>query len=71
MYTVCHNTIMSSEDQDTQLQRDALREAGYVTLFEDKISTRKTERPGLAAALYLRAGDELVVWKLDRLGRSV
>ena len=41
-------------------------------IFEEKISTRKTERPGLAAALdYLRPGDTLCVWKLDRLGRSV
>lgn len=40
--------------------------------FEDKISSRKTDRPGLAAALeYLRSGDTLAVWKLDRLGRSV
>ena len=39
---------------------------------EDKISSRKTDRPGLAAALeYLRRGDTLAVWKLDRLGRSV
>jgi DNA invertase Pin-like site-specific DNA recombinase len=63
---------VSSDDQDTRLQRDALRQAGYVKLFEDKISSRKAERPGLAAALdYLRSGDELAVWKLDRLGRSV
>ncbi len=40
--------------------------------FEDKIASRKTDRPGLAAALeYLRSGDTLAVWKLDRLGRSV
>jgi DNA invertase Pin-like site-specific DNA recombinase len=63
---------VSTDDQDTRLQRTALREAGPVKLFEDKISSRKTERPGLAAALdYLRDGDELLVWKLDRLGRSV
>jgi DNA invertase Pin-like site-specific DNA recombinase len=54
------------------LQRDALRDAGCAKLFEDNVSSRKADRPGLAAALdYLRAGDELVVWKLDRLGRSV
>jgi DNA invertase Pin-like site-specific DNA recombinase len=63
---------VSSEAQDTRLQRDALTEAGALKFFEDKISSRKTERPGLAAALeYLRFGDVLVVWKLDRLGRSV
>ncbi|MGH3857262.1 MAG: recombinase family protein, partial [Pseudonocardiaceae bacterium] len=63
---------VSSEAQDTQLQRDALAAAGCAKFFEDKISSRKTGRPGLAAALdYLRAGDTLAVWKLDRLGRSV
>jgi len=63
---------VSSEAQDTQLQRGALTEAGCMKFFEDKISSRKTERPGLAAALeYLRSGDTLAVWKLDRLGRSV
>ena len=63
---------VSSEAQDTQLQRDALTEAGCVKFFEDKISSRKTDRPGLGAALeYLRSGDTLAVWKLDRLGRSV
>ena len=63
---------VSSEAQDTQLQRDALGEAGCVKFFQDKISSRKADRPGLAAALaYLRRGDTLVVWKLDRLGRSV
>jgi DNA invertase Pin-like site-specific DNA recombinase len=63
---------VSTEGQDAQLQRDALEEAGCIRIFEEKVSTRKTERPGLAAALdYLRAGDTLVVWKLDRLGRSV
>ena len=63
---------VSSEAQDTQLQRDAMGEAGCVKFFQDKISSRKADRPGLAAALaYLRRGDTLVVWKLDRLGRSV
>lgn len=63
---------VSSEAQDTQLQRDALTEAGCAKFFEDKISSRETDRPGLAAALeYLRSGDVLAVWKLDRLGRSV
>ena len=56
------------------LQRDALVTAGCGQIFEEKVSTRTTERTGLAAALdHLRpdAGDTLVVWKLDRLGRSV
>jgi len=63
---------VSTDAQDARLQRDALNEAGCGRIFEEKISTRKTERPGLAAALgYLRPGDALCVWKLDRLGRSV
>jgi DNA invertase Pin-like site-specific DNA recombinase len=65
---------VSTDAQDAQLQRDALTEAGCARIFDEKISTRKatTDRPGLSAALdYLRSGDTLVVWKLDRLGRSV
>ena len=63
---------VSTDAQDAQLQRDALNDAGCGRIFEEKISTRKTERPGLAAVLdYLRPGDTLCVWKLDRLGRSV
>lgn len=63
---------VSTDAQDAQLQRDALTEAGCGRIFEEKASTRKTDRPGLAAALdYLRPGDTLCVWKLDRLGRSV
>ena len=60
--------------QDVQLQQDALTEARCRRVYTEKISTRKAtiQRPGLTAALdYLRAGDTLVVWKLDRLGRSV
>src|SRR5260370_2768631 len=73
---VHHNLVglarVSTNAQDAQLQRDALGAAGCGRIFEEKISTRKTERPGLAAALdYLRPGDTLCVWKLDRLGRSV
>jgi DNA invertase Pin-like site-specific DNA recombinase len=65
-------TRVSSQPQDAQLQRDALVQAGCGRTFEDKISSRKTGRPGLIAALdYLRPGDTLCVWKLDRLGRSV
>ena len=65
---------VSTDAQDAQLQQDALTEAGCGRIYVEKVSTRKAaaERPGLAAALdYLRAGDTLVVWKLDRLGRSV
>lgn len=63
---------VSTEAQDLQLQRDALTAAGCGRIFEEKISTRSAQRPGLAAALdYLRPGDTLCVWKLDRLGRSV
>ena len=65
---------VSTDAQDAQLQRDALEAAGCAREFEEKISTRKVaaDRPGLAAVLdYLRPGDTLVVWKLDRLGRSV
>ena len=65
---------VSTDAQDAQLQRDALTVAGCVRIYEEKVSTRKAtaDRPGLVAALdYLRAGDTLTVWKLDRLGRSV
>jgi len=51
---------------------DVLTEAGCHRVFEDKISSRRANRAGLASALdYLRTGDTLCVWKLDRLGRSV
>ena len=63
-----------STAQDAQLQQDALALAGCGRVYVEKVSTRKTatERPGLSAALdYLRPGDTLCVWKLDRLGRSV
>ncbi len=54
------------------LQEDALRQAGCEKIFRDVISGATTERPGLAEALaYARSGDVLVVWKLDRLGRSL
>ncbi|MDP3973004.1 MAG: recombinase family protein [Candidatus Nanopelagicales bacterium] len=71
-FTLVGYTRVSSAPQDAQLQRDALMDAGCGRLFEDKISSRKTDRPGLLAALdYLRPEDTLCVWKLDRLGRSV
>ncbi|WP_427134364.1 recombinase family protein [Pseudarthrobacter sp. S9] len=65
-------TRVSTNGQDAQLQRDALKTAGCGRIFEDKISSRATARPGLAEALdHLRPTDTLCVWKLDRLGRSV
>lgn len=63
---------VSSTDQNLDLQRDALYAAGCARVFEDKVSGAKTERAGLEAALdYVRAGDTLAVWRLDRLGRSL
>jgi DNA invertase Pin-like site-specific DNA recombinase len=63
---------VSTHDQNLALQWEALEKAGCRPIFEDKISGSHSERPGLAQALItLREGDTLVVWKLDRLGRSV
>jgi DNA invertase Pin-like site-specific DNA recombinase len=63
---------VSTLDQNPDLQTDALDAAGCVRVFADKASGTLTDRPQLAAALdYLRPGDTLVVWKLDRLGRSL
>lgn len=63
---------VSTAEQDTALQTDALRNAGCERVFEDTASGAKADRPGLADALaYLRDGDVLVVWRLDRLGRSL
>ena len=63
---------ISTLDQNLDLQSDALKLAGCHTIFEDKISGAKTQRPGLDKALTaLREGDVLVVWKLDRLGRNL
>jgi len=64
---------VSTDAQDNQLQIDALNAAGVGRIFTDKVSSRKSvaEREGLVAALdYLRPGDTLAVWQLDRLGRS-
>jgi DNA invertase Pin-like site-specific DNA recombinase len=63
---------VSSADQNLELQRDALEVAGCARIYEDTASGARTERPGLDKALeYLRPGDTLVVWRLDRLGRSL
>jgi DNA invertase Pin-like site-specific DNA recombinase len=63
---------VSTTDQDLTLQTDALTAAGCDRICTDKISGAKTERPGLSEAMNLaRNGDTLVIWKLDRLGRSM
>lgn len=63
---------VSTNEQNTALQRDALQRSGCELIFEDKFSCKSTNRPGLNRALrQLNAGDTLVVWKLDRLGRSM
>ena len=63
---------VSTQDQNLDLQSEALTKAGCERIFNDKISGSRAERPGLTKALeMLREGDTLVVWKLDRLGRSV
>jgi DNA invertase Pin-like site-specific DNA recombinase len=63
---------VSTADQYLRMQEDALKNAGCDEIFTDVISGVKSQRPGLDEALnYLREGDTLVVWKLDRLGRSI
>ena len=64
---------VSTFDQELALQLDALGHAGCGRIFEDRgVSGARAERPGLGQALaYVRDGDVLVVWKLDRLGRSL
>jgi DNA invertase Pin-like site-specific DNA recombinase len=63
---------VSSQVQNLDLQLEALNQAGCDKIYEDKASGSKTDRPGLMLALeVLREGDTLVVWKLDRLGRTV
>lgn len=63
---------VSTLDQNLGLQRDALEEAGCERIFTDTKSGKDTERTGLKEALkYARSGDTLIVWKLDRLGRSL
>lgn len=63
---------VSTTDQRLDLQKDALKAAGCEHIFTDTASGAKTERPGLTEAFqHCRPGDTLVVWKLDRLGRSL
>ena len=63
---------VSTLEQNLELQHDALERAGCERVFEDRVSGASTERPGWAQVLaMLRDGDTLVVWRLDRLGRSL
>src|SRR3954451_17207625 len=72
MPTLIGYARVSTTDQTLHLQTDALEKAGCQKIFTDVISGAKAERKGLDDGLnYLREGDILVVWKLDRLGRSL
>src|SRR5689334_16256799 len=63
---------VSTQDQNLDLQIEALKKAGCEKILEEKIGGSRSDRPALANLLeMLREGDTLVVWKLDRLGRSV
>ncbi|PVC88536.1 DNA invertase [Streptomyces sp. CS090A] len=63
---------VSTDEQEAQLQHDALTDANCARIFTDKASGKNTNRPELTAALdYLRPGDTLCVWKLDRFARSL
>jgi DNA invertase Pin-like site-specific DNA recombinase len=63
---------ISTIDQTLALQQDALSAAGCQEIYTDTVSGSVTERPGLTNALsHVRSGDTLVVWRLDRLGRSL
>src|SRR5436853_2499288 len=63
---------VSTNEQTLDLQKDALEKIGCVKIYSDVVSGAKAEREGLAEALdYVREGDTLVVWRLDRLGRSL
>jgi len=63
---------ISTPEQSMDLQRDALKGAGCLEIFEDVGSGARSDRPGLEHLLkYARPGDTIVVWRLDRLGRSL
>ena len=63
---------VSTIDQNLALQRDALTEAGCAKIFTEQMSGAVTDRPALHDALeFARSGDTLIVWKLDRLARSM
>jgi DNA invertase Pin-like site-specific DNA recombinase len=63
---------VSTDEQDTRLQIDALKRAGCEKIYEERASGSRTDRPELNKALaHGRKGDVVIVWKLDRLGRSL
>ena len=63
---------VSTHEQSLSLQLDSLKKAGCRKIFDDKVSGSGSDRPGLKTALeYVREGDTLLVWRLDRLGRSL
>src|SRR3546814_19337610 len=63
---------VSTDDQHLDLQRDALQQAGCSVIYEEAASGKNAARPELEQCRKaLRAGDTLVVWRLDRLGRSL
>jgi DNA invertase Pin-like site-specific DNA recombinase len=63
---------VSTDDQNLDLQKDALTKAGCEKIFDDYMSGARSDRPGLIQALeHCRKGDTLVIWRLDRLGRSM
>jgi hypothetical protein len=72
MTTTVGDTRVSTFEQLLDLQQDALTAAGCKKIVTDTASGGRSDRPGLQQALdYVRAGDVLVVWRLDRLGRSL
>lgn len=63
---------VSTDDQNLNLQQDALKNAGCERIFDDQVTGSKIQRPGLEATLeFAREGDVIVVWRLDRLSRSL
>lgn len=63
---------VSTDDQNLHLQYDALKNAGCEKIFDDQITGSKIQRPGLEAALeFARENDVIIVWRLDRLSRSL
>jgi DNA invertase Pin-like site-specific DNA recombinase len=72
LYMLVGYARVSTQEQTLDLQQDSLKDAGCSRIFTDTMSGASTDRKGLAQALeFVRDGDTLVVWKLDRLGRSL